>query len=127
MSTRVMSECWPVRTEPSRKAVLIALADQANDEGVCWPSVGTVAERTCLAERTVQRAIQGLQEDGHLTVQIREGRSTVYHVHPRHGDTPNPRHGDTPNPRHGDTPAMVTPPPPCHPTPAMVTPPPPSW
>lgn len=117
MSTRVMAECWPIKTEPSRKAVLVSLADQANDDGVCWPSVGTIAERTCLDERTVQRAIQALQDEGHLTIQMRPGRSTVYRLHPRHRVTPNPRHGDTPtpgtvsptpgtvspHPRHGDT------------------------
>jgi hypothetical protein len=113
VSTKVMSACWLVRTEPSRKAVLISLADQANDDGICWPSVGTVAERTCLDERTVQRAIQDLQEEGHLTVQMRSGRSTIYRLHPRHGDTPvitsppSQRHPTpvtvTPHPRHGDT------------------------
>jgi len=113
VSTKVMSACWPVRTEPSRKAVLISLADQANDDGICWPSVSTMAERTCLDERTVQRAIQDLQAEGHLTVQMRSGRSTIYRLHPRHGDTPvtvspsSQRHPTsvtvTPHPRHGDT------------------------
>jgi hypothetical protein len=108
-----MSACWPVRTEPSRKAVLISLADQANDDGICWPSVNTLAERTCLDERTVQRAIQDLQAEGHLTVQMRSGRSTIYRLHPRHDDTPGTvsppaqRHHTpvtvTPHPRHGDT------------------------
>ena len=106
MSTRVMSACWPVKTEPSRKAVLISLADQANDDGICWPSVGSIADRTCLDERTVQRAISDLQDEGHLTVQMRTGRSTVYRVHPRHGDTP----------------VTVTPPSESHPTPVTVTP-----
>ncbi len=100
MSTKVMSACWPVRTEPSRKAVLISLADQANDEGICWPAVATLAGRTCLDERTVQRAIQDLQDEGHLSVQMRTGRSTIYRLHPRHGDTPVTA---TPHPRHGDT------------------------
>lgn len=122
MSTKVMSACWPVRTEPSRKAVLISLADQANDEGICWPSVNTLAERTCLDCRTVQRAIQDLQSDGHLTVQMRSGRSTVYVLHPRHGDTPNPSHGDTTAPRHGDTPVTASPPALCRTTPVTVTP-----
>lgn len=116
-----MSACWPVRTEPSRKAVLISLADQANDDGICWPSVNTLAERTCLDERTVQRAIQGLQAEGHLTIQMRSGRSTIYRLHPCHGGTPTPV---TMTPRHSDTPVTVTPEPPslCHPTPVTVTP-----
>lgn len=42
----------------SLKHVLISLADQANDDGVCWPSIATIAQRTMLQPRSVQRAIK---------------------------------------------------------------------
>lgn len=40
------------------KWVLISLADNANDQGYCWPSIETIAQRTMLTERSVQRAIK---------------------------------------------------------------------
>jgi len=48
MSTIIMSQCWPLQgLSVTQKAVLISLADQANDDGVCWPAVGTIATRCC--------------------------------------------------------------------------------
>ncbi|MGV8671119.1 helix-turn-helix domain-containing protein, partial [Pseudomonas aeruginosa] len=38
MSTVLMSQCWPIQgLSCAQKAVLISLADNANDQGVCWP------------------------------------------------------------------------------------------
>jgi len=83
MSTIIMSMCWPLQgMSGPQKAVLISLADNANDEGVCWPSVARIAERTCLAERTVQGAIKWLVHVGILSVRERMGRSTMYTLTP---------------------------------------------
>lgn len=83
MSTIIMSQCWPLQgMSPAQKAVLISLADNANDQGVCWPSVESIAVRTCLSERSVQNAIKWLTDAGALQVQQRQGRSTVYTVTP---------------------------------------------
>lgn len=60
--------------------MLLSLADQANDDGVCWPSVGSTARRCRLSERQVQRWIQVLVDKGLLTCTIRPGKSTVYTV-----------------------------------------------
>ena len=47
MSTIIMAACWPLQgMSPAQKAVLISLADQASDDGVCWPGVNTIAART---------------------------------------------------------------------------------
>ena len=65
MSTIIMSACWELQDmSPAQKAVLISLADQANDQGVCWPSVSTIERRTCLSERAVQDALRWLQATG---------------------------------------------------------------
>lgn len=78
-----MSQCWPLQgMTPAQKAVLISLADNANDEGVCWPAVKTIAIRTCLSERAVQGAIKWLASAGILAAQGRNGRSTVYQITP---------------------------------------------
>lgn len=83
MSTIIMSLCWPLQgMSGPQKAVLISLADNANDEGVCWPSVARIAERTCLGERTVQSAIRWLGVSGILSFRERMGRSTMYTLTP---------------------------------------------
>ena len=83
MSTIIMSQCWPVGgMSPAQKAVLISLADQANDDGYCWPSVGTIAKRTCLSERAVQGAIKWLESANMLHSSERKGTSSVYQITP---------------------------------------------
>lgn len=78
-----MSECWPLQDmNASQKAVLISLADNANDDGVCWPSVDYIAMRTCLSVRSVQTAIKWLRDHGALKIVERTGRSSVYYLTP---------------------------------------------
>lgn len=62
----------------TQKIVLISLADQANDDGVCWPSVRTIEKRTCLSERAVRSSVRQLEELGILKRNERAGRSTYY-------------------------------------------------
>ena len=91
-----MSACWPLQgMSGPQKAVLISLADNANDEGVCWPSVARIAQRTCLAERTVQAAIKWLGTVGLLSVRERMGRSTVYTMTPAAYAPPQDMHPAT--------------------------------
>lgn len=121
MSTVIMSACWPLGgMSASQKAVLISLADNANDEGVCWPSIARIAERTCLSERAVQGAIKALTAAGYLVVQPRQGHSTMFRVTPA-GNAPQ----QMPHPRRKCTPADAAPPQEMHPTPADAAPPPP--
>lgn len=102
MSTIIMSLCWPLQgMSGPQKAVLISLADNANDEGVCWPSVARISERTCLAERTVQAAIKWLGQARILSVRERMGRSTMYTLTPAAYAPPQEAH-----------PAVAAPPPP---------------
>lgn len=83
MSTIIMSACWPIQgITPAQKSVLISLADNANDEGVCWPSLATVSMRTCLSERAVRDALRGLESASLLVSHQRLGRSTYYTVTP---------------------------------------------
>lgn len=79
-STIILGQCWPLQLPPTAKAVLISLADQANDSGVCWPSVGTIAKRTCLSERACQKAMVYLETAGFIRKDERPGRSTVFHI-----------------------------------------------
>ncbi|MEL7937654.1 helix-turn-helix domain-containing protein [Pseudomonas delhiensis] len=127
MSTIVMTACWPLQgMSPAQKAVLISLADNANDEGVCWPSVARIAERTCLSERAVQTAIKALAAAGALKIESRQGRSTMFTITPAAYAPPqemHPRKSRTPA-GNAPTPAAPAPQPPqeMHPTPADAAP-----
>ena len=78
-----MSTVWELDLPAGEKLVLLALADQASDDGTqCWPSVARIAQRCGQAERTVRQALGALEAKHHLTRQYREGSSTYYRVHP---------------------------------------------
>ena len=55
-----MNWAWEQKLKPTPKLILMALADAANDFGVCWPSVSTVATKCCVSIRTVRRVMQQL-------------------------------------------------------------------
>lgn len=77
-----MALCWPVQVSMTAKAVLMSLADQASDEGHCWPSMSTVAERTCMSRRTVLRGIEELEKSGHVVIDRTFGRASKYQIVP---------------------------------------------
>ncbi len=77
-----MTECWKSSFPAGQKLVLLALCDNANDEGECYPSISTIAKKCSMDERTVFRHISTLQESGALSKEIRKGRSTVYTINP---------------------------------------------
>lgn len=81
MSTLYMSAVWALDCEFSgRKLILLALADNANDEGICWPSIPTIARRCSCSDRTVQINLQEMEDDGWIRVRKRVGNSTVYEL-----------------------------------------------
>ena len=88
MSVRVMTRVWELDLTDSQKIVLLALADCANDEGHCWPSMRTLAAKCSKGERTVQGVIIKLCEAGHLTRREVPGKGCNYTVHPRSDSTP---------------------------------------
>lgn len=50
----------------TRKFVLVALADAANDFGICYPSIAHIVEKTCLDRKTIINCIAELKEFGFL-------------------------------------------------------------
>lgn len=83
-----MTDVWAIDLPDSQKIVLLALADCANDEGHCWPSMATLARKCSKGERTVQGVIKQLVDDGHLTRREVLGKGCNYTVHPRRDRTP---------------------------------------
>lgn len=98
MSVRWMSRVWssPVPTQPTERLMLLALADNANDEGVCWPAVATLQRKCGLkTERGARKVLERLlgRDAGALpagvvvvTVEHRDGRTSYYHL----STTPEP-------------------------------------
>lgn len=74
MSVHVQGLCFKARFKcPKRKAVAVAMADHAHDDGTSiWPSVARLAAKTEWSERTVQRVIRELQTLG-ILVLVEEG------------------------------------------------------
>jgi len=83
-----MTRVWDLELPDSQKIVLLALADCANDEGHCWPSMRTLASKCSKGERTVQGVIVKLVEAGHLTRREVPGKGCNYTVHPRNDSAP---------------------------------------
>jgi hypothetical protein len=72
MSIAAMNWAWKQQLQPAPKLVLMALADAANDYGVCWPSARTIARKCCISIRTVRRLIAELRTARLLLVESRK-------------------------------------------------------
>ncbi|RBO82599.1 helix-turn-helix domain-containing protein [Marinomonas aquiplantarum] len=74
MSMELMVKAMKTKVgNPLRKLVLIKLADNANDQGECWPSYQYIADQCEIGKRTVISHIDSLIESGLLTKTIRKG------------------------------------------------------
>lgn len=73
MSFRAVLWALKQRTESaSAKLVLIKLADNANDDGRCFPSMAYIAEHCEMSVRTVRDQIRRLEEKGLLITERRQ-------------------------------------------------------
>lgn len=110
MSIHISSQAWKVKgISGTQKLVLVKLSDNANDNGVCWPSVATISRECCISDRAVQAALAALEKEGHLHRLDRHGNSRVYHIHPR--TTFTPEGGSPPKEVHPYPRTTFTPPP----------------
>ncbi|NHB89575.1 helix-turn-helix domain-containing protein [Photorhabdus tasmaniensis] len=86
MSMNLMAHAMSVKVgNPLRKLILLKLADNANDQGECWPSIPYIGEQCEMSERSVQNHIKQLVKDGFLWIEERKSenglnRSNVYHL-----------------------------------------------
>ena len=130
-----LKACWPITDiSTAQKMVLLALADRADDAGVCWPSLRSIGEYTCLSERAIRMALRGLEAAGLIRCGRRLNNSTVYTVFPgrrfhkkAEGELPADEgcaiHGPdlafSQATENGPTPANDAPPPPRHDVPQV--------
>jgi hypothetical protein len=71
MSLKVMTWAWTLRLPPAPKLVLMALADEADDRGFCFPSVHHLANKCSITERSVQRMIRLLASRRYVSIEPR--------------------------------------------------------
>ena len=111
---------------PYERLVMLALADRADDEMTCFPSIADICQRTGMGERGVQKVLNRLEETGFLIIRrgggkhVRNGYLLLVkadnpaHDAPYQGDKPRtecavsgPEDSDTPH-HVPDTPHPVT-------------------
>lgn len=66
MSVKALTWAFDQPISATDKVVLLALADHANENAVCWPSIALLVQRAHVGERTVQRALQSLEDGGFI-------------------------------------------------------------
>lgn len=67
MSVEALTWAFKTSIKPAtRKLVLIALADAANDNMICWPSIDALEQKTSLDRKTIVAAIADLEAWGLL-------------------------------------------------------------
>ena len=71
MSIKCMVWAWGLNLPAPVKLVLLALADHADDQGVCWPGIRGVANKCNLSHRSVQRHVQDMVARGMVRVEER--------------------------------------------------------
>lgn len=78
MSIKVMSNVWEQsQQEGPRLLLLLALADHASDDGVCWPGIERLSTKTRKGRRQVQRLLRDLETSGELYTGLAVGRGNT--------------------------------------------------
>lgn len=88
-----MDACKSLQMPPTPKAVLICLADYADDSGQCWPSIDTITVFTCFGRTAVINAIHWLEGAGVVSADRSNGRHTSYRITPNQFDQSTSRTG----------------------------------
>lgn len=79
MSVHISAPVWKIKgLTMTQKIVLLKLADNANEAGVCWPSLQTIAEDCGCSVRTVSRAVSHFEGINLLSHDRRFNRSNMY-------------------------------------------------
>ncbi|NIL20066.1 helix-turn-helix domain-containing protein [Pseudomonas sp. AN3A02] len=87
---------------PLRKLVLVKLADNASDQGECWPSYQHIADQCEIGRSTVKLHIRELEKSGFLRREYRRkgelNQSNVFHLSLDGGAASAPGGGAPDNP-----------------------------
>ncbi|ECB4844355.1 helix-turn-helix domain-containing protein [Salmonella enterica subsp. enterica serovar Liverpool] len=119
MSMTLMARAMAIKTgNPIRKLVLIKLADNANDNGECWPSYQHIADHCECSRSAVRTHIDALIGMGVLSkenrIGINNGKGNTSNVYYLNLDNPVPPKSTAPVPsKITGMPLENTPPMPC--------------
>jgi len=104
-----MTQVWELDLPLADKMVLLVIADHASDDGTnSYPSVGTIARKSSMSSRNVQRCLSRLEGQGLVSINRQQGGPSYYdpsrrpnaytingatlsHLLPRRDDTQSPR------------------------------------
>ena len=82
MSNAALTWAWGIENiSPAAKLVLIRLADRANEDAKCWPSISGLADECGLDRSTVIRAVKSLEEHKLISGVHVHGKKTDYRLH----------------------------------------------
>ncbi len=117
MSMTLTARAMSIKTgNPIRKLVLIKLADNANDNGECWPSYQHIADHCECSRSAVREHVEALIEMGLLQKLnrpgVKNGKGNASNIYTLNLDKPVPRKSTPPVPQEntamppGSTPPM---------------------
>nr|WP_310616958.1 helix-turn-helix domain-containing protein [Pantoea cypripedii] len=103
MSIKLMNQAFDIRVgNHLRKLILIKLADNASDQGECWPSYGYIADQCECSKSAVREHIDALIQLGLLEKENRlggnSGKGNQSNVYRLKLDNPVPRESTAPVP-----------------------------
>lgn len=77
-----MDKCWPLQMQPTAKSVLMALADEADEKGVCVPALSVLMTKTCFERTAVIEAVKWLESRQALLAERFAGKPTWFTIQP---------------------------------------------
>jgi hypothetical protein len=113
VSIKALNWAFALPIMGGQKAVLLALANHADAEGECYPSIATIALHAGLKERGTRQVMRHLEALGLITTTPTNGRLSTYRLNFELAQTPAVR---APLPRHVVPPYPGTTCPPPSPT-----------
>lgn len=80
MSNLILNRIWKDETitMSRNRLLLVSLADQANDNGICWPGISSLCKRLNCSHPTIIKGIQDLERAGAIDVYERHNQSHYY-------------------------------------------------
>lgn len=87
MSGKAIGWAWEQKIrDPWAHKLLLKLADQANDDGICWPSRRTLADDLCCNPSLVPKKVRALEEAGllHRVKRLRKNGSQTSNTYQLH-------------------------------------------
>ena len=80
MSLDATRWAWMQKLPPTRKLVLLSLADRADENHRCYPSIARLSADTGLYRETIMEAIASMEASGVLSVTRRSGQGSIYQL-----------------------------------------------